>query len=496
MVRSVSRRFFLSLVGAGVAGPLVAAPPTSSLRPVARGGDHFKKAVAGPEAIIADARLNGRVAYAVADPRTGRFLETINGKVGTPPASVAKAVTALYALATLGPSHRFVTRVVATGSVSNGVVNGDLVLLGGGDPTLDTNALAALAQAVKDRGIREVRGEFKVAEGALPYAKTIDRDQPDHVGYSPAVTGIALNYNRVHFEWKRSGSGYGITMEARSDKYRPAVYTSKMQIADRNLPVYTYSDGGRVDNWTVSRRALGKGGARWLPVRKPALYAGDVFQTLMRAQGIVLKAPKVVKRAPAGTALAIHQSVELRAILRDMLRYSTNLTAEMVGMAATVKRTGKTASLKVSAGEMSRWAAAALGATGTRLVDHSGLGGASKMTAQGMAQALVKVHSAGGLRPILKPFAMRDANGRIVKNHPIEVYAKTGTLNFVSGLAGYMTARDGSEFAFAIFCADEKTRGRITKANREAPQGARSWNRRAKTLQQKLIERWGALYGS
>ncbi|WP_299685840.1 D-alanyl-D-alanine carboxypeptidase/D-alanyl-D-alanine-endopeptidase [uncultured Tateyamaria sp.] len=486
----------MGLLGAGVAQTVSAAPPTASLRPVARGADHFKKAVAGPEAIVAKANLGGRVVFAVADPRTGQILEGVNTKVGTPPASVAKAVTALYALNALGPSHRFETRVMVTGAVSNGVVSGDLVLVGGGDPTLDTNMLAALAQALKNKGIREVRGGFMVAEGLLPYAKTIDRDQPDHVGYSPAVSGIALNYNRVHFEWKRSGGGYGVTMDARSDRYRPAVYTSKMQIADRSLPVYSYSESGGVDRWTVARGALGNGGARWLPVRNPALYAGDVFQTLMRAQGIVLKPPKVVKRAPGGTVLAVHQSDELRVILRDMLRFSTNLTAEMVGMAATLRRTGKVASLKASAGEMSRWAASALGAQGTRLVDHSGLGGDSKMTAEGMVQALVKVHGNRGLRPILKPFAMRDAKRKVIKTHPIEVHAKTGTLNFVSGLAGYMTARDGRELAFAIFCADERTRSRISKANREAPQGARGWNRRAKAMQQALIERWGALYGS
>ena len=495
MVRSFSRRLFLGFLGAGAAGA-VSAAPAASLRPVARASDHFKRAVAGPEAIVANAKLGGQVVFAVADPRNGQLLEGINTRVGTPPASVAKAVTALYALEALGPTHRFVTRVVATGSVSNGVVSGDLVLVGGGDPTLDTNVLAALAQAMKDKGIREVRGGFKVAEGVLPYAKTIDRDQPDHVGYSPAVSGIALNFNRVHFEWKRSGGGYGITMDARSDRYRPAVYTSKMQIADRSLPVYSYSESGGVDRWTVARGALGNGGARWLPVRNPALYAGDVFQTLMRAQGIVLKAPKVVKRAPGGTVLVAHRSDELRVILRDMLRFSTNVTAEMVGMAATLKRTGKVASLKASAGEMSRWASSTLGADGTRLVDHSGLGGNSKMTAAGMVQALVKVHGSRGLRPILKPFAMRDAKRRVIKNHPIEVHAKTGTLNFVSGLAGYMTARDGRELAFAIFCADEKTRAKISKANREAPQGARSWNRRAKAMQQALIERWGALYGA
>lgn len=464
---------------------------------MARGPGHLKKAAAaGSERIVAAAKLNGFVSFAVADARTGNLLEGSNDKTGTPPASVSKAVTALYALDALGPGHRFMTKLVATGAVSNGVIQGDLVLVGGADPTLDTNGLASMAQALKDAGIREVRGDFKVAQGMLPFVQSIDKEQPDHVGYSPAVSGIALNFNRVHFEWKRGSNGYGVTMDARSNRYRPAVYIAKMQVVNRSQPVYTYTDGGRTDNWTVARGALGSGGARWLPVRKPALYAGDVFQTLARAQGIVLKAPKVVERLPQGTTLVSHQSDVLQKILRDMLRFSTNLTAEMVGMAATRARTGKVASLRASAAEMGRWAATAMGARGMKLVDHSGLGGDSKMPADAMVQALVKAHQADSLRPILKQIPMLDANRRAIKNHPIEVRAKTGTLHFVSGLAGYMTAQDGTEMAFAIFSANDRERSKLTKATRERPPGARSWNRRAKTMQQKLIERWGAVYGS
>jgi D-alanyl-D-alanine carboxypeptidase/D-alanyl-D-alanine-endopeptidase (penicillin-binding protein 4) len=305
-----------------------------------------------------------------------------------------------------------------------------------------------------------------------------------------------LNYNRVHFEWKRAGSGFGVTMDARSDRLRPEVAMARMQIVNRNLPVYTYQDAGQIDTWTVARPALGNGGSRWLPVRKPALYAGDVFQTLARAHGIVLKAPQVVKDAPTGTTLVTHQSADLHSILKDMLRYSTNVTAEMVGMAASIKRAGPVRGLKASAAEMNRWAGENLGMPSLKLVDHSGLGSDSRVTADDMVAALVKVHGSGVLRPILKPVAMRDERGRPMQSHPIGVDAKTGTLNFVSGLGGYMTGRDGTVLAFAIFAADEATRGRLSKANRESPQGARSWNLRAKVMQQKLIERWDVLYAS
>ncbi|APE44628.1 D-alanyl-D-alanine carboxypeptidase/D-alanyl-D-alanine-endopeptidase [Sulfitobacter alexandrii] len=493
-----SRRFFLGSAAAFGTLPttLLAEPPTRSLRPVLRGEDLHKQAVPDVEAIIGDARLTGDLAFAVARTDTGEWLECRNEQMGTPPASVAKAVTALYALDALGPDHRFETRVAATGGVVDGEVQGDLLLVGGGDPTLDTNALADLAAQLKKAGVRSVKGGFKVYEAALPVMRQIDPEQPDHVGYNPAVSGLALNFNRVHFEWKRGNNGYAVSMDARSDRYRPEVLMAVMQVEDRSAPVYTYEERGDRDQWTVARGALGGGGSRWLPVRKPGLYAGDVFSTLARSQGIVLKQPEIIDSMPAGPeTLVSRKSDALRPILEDMLRYSTNLTAEMVGIAATQARIGPVENLRASAAAMNRWAVMELGMTGPAMVDHSGLGDDSRMSALDMARAMLKVHG-GGLREILKPFGMRDAQGRPMRDHPIAVDAKTGTLNFVSGLAGYMTATDGTVMAFAIFAADREERAKISREEREGPPGARSWNIRAKRVQQALIERWGALYTS
>ncbi|MEO0390421.1 MAG: D-alanyl-D-alanine carboxypeptidase/D-alanyl-D-alanine-endopeptidase [Pseudomonadota bacterium] len=497
MLRAISRRLFLTSTVASVAGVALADAPGKSYRPQVRPGNAPRAVAKGPESLIAQAQLGGRVTYAVADVRTGRMLETREETAATPPASVTKAVTALYALAALGGAHRFQTRLIATGPVSGGVLQGDLILAGGGDPTLDTNGLARLASVLKQSGVREVRGAFRVFDGAMPRIDTIDPAQPVHVGYSPAVSGIALNFNRVHFEWKRQSGGYAVTMDARSDRYTPRVYTSTMRVAERRLPTYAYSASGGKDNWSVARAALGNGGARWLPVRNPGLYAGDVFQTLARANGVPLPAPQLTRNAPRGTAIAAVQSDTLTEICRGMLRFSNNLTAEMVGLAATAKRTGSVPrSLKASASEMNRWAGSALGTKGLRLVDHSGLGSASKVTAEAMLTALLRARQSNALRPILKKIPMLDANRKVIKSHPIDVYAKTGTLNFVSTLAGYMTARDGTEMAFAIFTANEAQRRGIAKSERERPTGGRAWNRRSKALQQKLIERWGALYGS
>ena len=285
-------------------------------------------------------------------------------------------------------------------------------------------------------------------------------------------------------------------MDARSERYRPEVSVARMQIRNRKVPVYTYENRGGIDHWTVASGALGKGGGRWLPVRQPEIYAGEVFRTLARAHGIVLKAPKKMMAAPKGQVLASHQSASLKDLLRGMLRYSTNITAEMIGLSATRRRGVKAGSLKVSAGEMNKWAAGALDMRNAALVDHSGLGGASRLRAGEMAKALAGASRRAELQPILKDIKLRDRNGNVKKNPGVQVKAKTGTLNFVSGLAGYLTARDGTELAFAIFVADTGARRAIAAQDKDRPKGARSWNGKAKKLQQRLIERWDSLYGA
>ncbi len=496
MTKQFSRRLFLAGLASGAGSMAWGGAPSVSLRPQARPDDFLRRTATGADALIQNAKLGGQVGFSVVDVKSGLVLEEHGGAKGLPPASVTKAVTALYALATLGAAHRFATRLIATGAVSNGVLKGDLILAGGGDPTLDTDALAGLAAKLKAAGVREVQGKLRTYGGTLPYVREVDTDQADHVAYNPSISGLNLNFNRVHFEWKRGSNGYTTTMDARSAKYRPAVQVARISVSPREGPVYTYKDRSAYDEWSVARKALGKGGARWLPVRKPEAYAAEVFATFARSQGIVLRMGKPLKSRPGGTALASHQSAPLRDILRDMLKYSNNHTAECVGLATSVARKAKATSLRVSGQEMSKWARSTLGMQSVKFVDHSGLGAASRVPAASMARALAAAAREGALKPILKPIGLRDASNNVVKNHPIKVMAKTGTLYFVSSLAGYITAPDGTELAFAIFTVNDKLRGRIDRQSGARPEGSSSWNKRSKTLQQKLIERWGTVYGS
>ena len=97
------------------------------------------------------------------------------------------------------------------------------------------------------------------------------------------------------------------------------------------------------------------------------------------------------------------------------------------------------------------------------------------------------------LNPILKVIPMRDADWRVMTDHPARVVAKTGTLNFVSALAGYIRTASGRKLTFAIFAADLEAREIGKASNEERPTGSVTFNTNAKRLQNQLLLRWAAL---
>lgn len=490
MVMGWSRRAVLAGGVSSLATSVLAEAPLTSLRPVARVAP--KDAVAQ---FIAGSGLSGQVAFVAADMATGEIVEAIAPDVPQPPASVAKAFTALYGLETLGPGFQFETQVIAVGEVTDGILDGDLILAGSGNPNMVTDDLAALAESLKASGLREVKGDFLVWDNALTNLDEIDAGQADYLGYNPTVTGLNLNFNRVHFEWKRAGQTYTTTMDARSENYRPAVTVAQMQVVDRASPVFTYRDTGNVDTWTVARSALNNAGSRWLPVRHPALYCGEVFATFARSHGIVLRPAKEVPDLPSGRVLATHRGAQLTALMQSMLRFSTNITAEAVGLSATARFADQRRGLRTSALTMARWAADRAFGTAPEFVDHSGLGDASRVTAADMVRFLMAEGAGSSLRPIMKSIPMIGENGDAIVNNAVSIRAKTGTLNFVSALAGYMRTAQGRDLAFAYFAADLEAREAGKLVSSENPPGSRTWNTRARRLQQKILQHWALRLG-
>jgi serine-type D-Ala-D-Ala carboxypeptidase/endopeptidase (penicillin-binding protein 4) len=486
---NLTRRGVLAGMLAGVALPGWADAPEVSPRPRLRpvpGMDH------GAADLVAAAKLGGVVGYVVADAATGKVLEATSETVALPPASVTKAVTTLFALESLGPAFRFATRVMRVGALSQGRLEGDLILAGGGDPTFDTDKMGDLVAALAATGLRKVTGRFVAYAGALPEREAIAWDQPDFVGYNPAISGLTLNFGRVNFVWKAANDGWQTQMNAEGERFVPKVTMATMRIEPRETPKFTYQAGDGQDHWTVAASALGREGSRWLPVRHPAVYVAEVFRTMCAAQGIDLPVAEVVYSLPAeAEPIVAHDSDALADVLKKMLKYSTNLTAESVGLTAS-----GAGSLPGSAAVMTDWAARRLGVQ-AQFGDHSGLGPVSRISAVEMMRVMLNAPQASNgamLAGLLREIGLPGSDGKEQKDSPVRVRAKSGTMNFVSNLAGYLGVPGKPGLVFAIFTADVARHDAIPVAEREDPDGESSWVKRSRRLQKQLLNRWAKAY--
>ncbi|MEM6680051.1 MAG: D-alanyl-D-alanine carboxypeptidase, partial [Pseudomonadota bacterium] len=497
-------------------------------------------------AIAQAARVSGTRGWLVVDVDTGAVVDAFQPQAAFVPASVAKLPTAAYALDKLGAEHRFETRVEAHGTIRHGVLDGDLMIRGGGDPELDTDALAPLAAAVAQAGITRVTGKLLVDAGPWREVAAIDPLQPEDAAYNPGVSGLSLNFNRVRAEWPRGATAETLKVTAQAENLRPQTDAVRLRPVPQRTALVHRFEGGR-EVWDIAAHALRRRGGRWLPVRAPGLYTARVLATLAATRGVSVEGGAALATAapvpavsssvaslvpltgatagdavPESSIIARHRSRPLAEILREMLRFSTNVTAELAGLACAepvvaqasapgaglsgATLSGKvnvsaaaTDPLRTSAAVLNTWAAEragfAVGDPGFVLANHSGLSLRSRLS----PERLVALLLAEAAEP--SPVALRDPRlpggvAQILKPHNIAaktipfdyantaVAAKTGTMNFVRGLAGYITTPKGRRLAFAVFNNDLARRAAQNNG------GARGWAGRARGMERALIREW------
>lgn len=486
------RRLCLSLIAGSIAFGAWAADPVTVQAPLPtpKSGDQLR----------AELGLTGQSGWILVDLDTGAVLDQSNADRAFAPASVAKLPTAAFALDALGPDYRFETRLLATGPVQGGMIQGDLILAGGGDPELDTDALLPLAARLAQSGVRGVTGRL-VADGtALTQVPEIEAAQSEDSSYNPSVSGLNLNFNRVHVKWDARRGRSELSVEAAAERLSPPVsYVSVAVAGGPGGPLFALDRRSGREEWRMAERAFRGRAARWLPVKVPEAYAGEVFRTVAAQHGITLDPARTGPAPQVARVLASHQSRALGDIVRDMLRFSTNLTAEVTGTAATRAVGVKAGTLAQSAEVMNAWAASVggfqAGDPGFRFVNHSGLTTQSRVSPRRMVDLLAafarRNPGPGGRHPRL-PGAIAGylkTHNVAAKDFPLDydrlsVVAKTGTMSYIRGLSGYIGTPRGRTLAFAIFSNDLVARGggaqRVNKR----------WMGRAKGFERALIRNW------
>jgi len=448
-----------------------------------------------------------QVGYVLFDPVTGTIVASHNLDRAFIPASVEKIPTLLAGLEVLGPEHRFETQVIASRKPRGGVLAGDLFLKGGGDPFLTTDDVLNFVLALKDQGLTAVEGGFFFDEAALPHIREINPRQPAAVSYNPGLSALNVNFNIVELTWYRAPETGILTGTAlsKSDTLDVAaeaiVFEALDQAVSKTIP-WLFDRDATVDRWLLSP-ALPKEGEARLPVKQPGLNAATIFKRLAADQGLVLADPQPAPAPADGEVLQRHESVALDKAAQLILRYSNNLSAELVGLATTAALGEAPADLASSGARLVRWLEEQMPQadwSGFVAANHSGLSADSRMTPRQMMAILQYAQglTAEGidLYALLAPVKWTGElmEGRDAEATDLVVRAKSGTIHFSRALSGFMLTDGGRRLAFAFFVGDEALRAAYDQAINvdelvEVP-GARAWMKRAKALEQALVTRW------
>ncbi len=457
-------------------------------------GAVLAKAAGGPpppaEELIASAGLDGaRVGYLAIDLNRDVVLAARRADEAFLPASTAKIATAIAALEILGGGHRFETVLRLSGD--------RLYLVGGGDPLLAVEDLMSLARAGVEAGLAQAR--FFYDDSLLARATAINDGQSGRAVYNPGVAALSLSFNRRRLIWRgRMGGGLEAFALPGGDL---APLTTALA---RGQPVVRRVETPGGPAWHVSGRGEGR---TWVPVARPARFAAALFRDLAAMQGLALGEPKAGTAPANARTVARHRGQRLVDIVGLALHYSNNMVAELVGLGAARKLAGKPEALAASAARLQADLDRRLGGDAGpawRLDRHSGLSSHARAAPRRMV-ALLRYAAgrryAGRSFESLLPISGWKGGLAAWEDEPalaFRVWAKTGSMYYGRGLAGYLHTASGRRVAFALFTSDLDARRRHDLLGPEpgAEDRARAdaWLDRARELERRLLKRWALAF--
>lgn len=442
-----------------LAAPVRADSPVAEIRSLL--------AKAGPAA--------GSYGFVAADAETGEVILSVDGSVPRIPASTMKLVTSGAALLELGPDYAFLTEVRASAEPDGeGVLAGDLVVRGGGDPTLRAAYSAGepegkiedLVRALAKRGLRRIEGNLVLDDGFFDRetrAAGWPENQLDRSYCAPVGALVAeRSCVRVVAEPGASaGSPARIRLLPAGDVLDVKNEMTTTAAKGEQNVVFFVPPGQRT---LYARGAVWSGSAGYpadIAVPDPTEWFGAVFHRVLARSGISL-AGEVVRAADAAAkapVLLARVETPLLAVLTEMNRESVNLYAACVlkTLGAECGEGGSfAAGAAVAAGLAER-----IGAPAEEIsqVDGSGLSRENAVSPRFLVRLLVHLYGTPYRIRYLETLSIAGTVGtleRRMKDLGADVRAKTGTIRGVSALSGYVRTKSGRVLAFAFLENDRR----------------------------------------
>ena len=420
------------------------------------------------EALEGPILRNAKVGMVAVDLNRGRTIFAYRPNALLNPASVVKLFTGAAALHYLKPEYRFESTVwLKPEQLSSGVLNGNLYIKGGGDPTLVTERLWLWVTELHHLGLREVKGDLIIDESFFDQERVgpgFDMENTDFAYMAP-VGAMSVNFNAVGVHI-RPGEKPGASAVVSVEPDTPYVELDGKIATRRGVGQYLMVGSKAAANkGRQALRARGWIGADqnpkviWRKVDNPPLYAGFTFRDMLLRRGIKVGGTVRVGQVPKG-AERFHTFVSRRLseILDDLNKYSNNLVAEMIlkSLGAVVFKEPGSWSNGVEA--VQRFLKEELGVAPDQYLmrNGSGLNDTNRFSAALVVRLLDYIYRTREIAYELIPsLGVSGATGTVRKRLTGEavhhkVRAKTGTLTGVTALSGYVMSRDRVVVAFTV----------------------------------------------
>ncbi len=430
-----------------------------------------------PGTVGSPSAIGGR--FRVADPGTATMTTpqtdtlppaapVLSWQAETPrnPASVMKLVTSLVALDELGPTYTWTTDLLATGTVTDGVLNGDLVLRGHGDPYLMAPDVWSMVRALRKTGLRRITGGLIVDDSwfQLPPEDPAAFDGAPNKPYNALPSAVLLNLKLVEVTLRPENN----VARFETDPALPSLEILN-DVRLTNEPCTSARRNGValqvLDTRTANAiRVTGRYPWRCGPIRWPRTlmthdrYALGMFTALWREQGGDFGGQLATGPAPTNARLLLSwRGRTLAEAIRPMNKTSNNVMARQMLLTLGAERLGAPGTPQKGAQAVADYVTRlGLDPISIRVTNGSGLSRHERVTARLLGGLLVR----GARMPFASEFissmsvagydgtTRRRFSGRAEAG---EMHLKSGRLNDVAALAGYVRSRSGRMYVVVGF---------------------------------------------
>ena len=434
---------------------------------------------------------NGSISFCLLNAQTSELISEYNSKTILIPASTLKVITTSAALGILGKNFKYETKISYTGFIDsiNGVLNGNLVLIGSGDPTLNSeyfnsittnkNVVSDWAKKIKSLGIKKINGsiisDISCFENNLP-DNWIWGDIGNYFGC--IAGGLSYKDNKLKLYFKTGDKNGDSTFITKCIPYNPKLtYINKVKTGGTGDNSISYGSIYQNTRWLNGYLPANKDNYEVeISMPDPAWQCAYELKQALINEGIKTENDLIVsdQKINSYQVLFLHQSPILSDIIYQTNMHSNNLFAECLLKTISFKKTGF-GSIKDGIKQITEfWEQRGLNTKELFMTDGSGLSRSNTVSTSYLAKLLSKMYKDKNLYEVINssfPVAGKNSSlanlckGTFAENN---LRAKSGYINRARGYVGYLKSKSGKELCFAVIfnnynCTASEAKQKIEK---------------------------------